>query len=229
MRRTSWVRRIAGLTGVLFALAGAVRPAWASSADVYNGNSFTADGVLFSFTGCTDIINSGSSTSCSTSTNSVAKFVLGTGVDGADFTIEGVSGGSLFSNLSSGKTDELKFTLTVNATPSTPVNFAQLSAITSGSGSSSSILASEAYNGSTILSLTAAGVTSVQDPTTMTSQFMLNYDIKLVQGAGGTLVLSSVTSLFTPAPEPLSLSVLAVGLAGLGIVRRRRNKARQTA
>lgn len=231
MRRARWWGYpIAGLLGLLLALGAGVRPAGATN--VFNGATITADGLTFTVSGCTDTVASVAG-SCTNGGNAIAEFVLGTGVRGADFSIESKSGGALFSGLAGGKTDELVFTLQVSATPTDPVNAASLSMVTSGTAGASTVLASEGafpagFSPST-LSLTAAGTVNGADATKLTTTFDLNYDIKLVQANGQSLVLSSITSIFNPAPEPLSMSVFGVGLIGLGVVRRVRRRSRQTA
>jgi hypothetical protein len=213
------------------ALGGVVCPADATN--VFNGASITADGLTMSVTGCNEVVASGSITSCTTS-NAIAQFVLGTGVRGADFSIEGAGtlGTPLFSSLAANKTDELTFTLAITAAAGVPVNFAELSAITTGtlaSGGTLSVIEGAVGNPFSTawaqpnLSLTSAGALTNTDPSKVTSVFDLNYDIKFAQGAtAGTLQLTSVTSIFNPAPEPLSLSVFGIGLAGLAAARRSR-------
>ena len=61
----------------------------------------------------------------------------------------------------------------------------------------------------------------------MTS-FNVTNDLKLQTGTfnlGNTLKLSSVTLTYGPAPEPVSVGIFLVGLAGLGAARRTRRKA----
>jgi hypothetical protein len=42
---------------------------------------------------------------------------------------------------------------------------------------------------------------------------------------GSTLALNSVNALFVdPTPEPVSISLMAVGIAGLGVARYRRRR-----
>jgi len=226
MRRLGgWAYRIAGLAGLLLALSGAVRPAGATN--VFNGASIVADGLTFTVSACTDVVNSAASTACSSSSNAIAEFVLGSGVRGADFALESKTGGSLFSGLAVGNTDTLIFTLTISATSGTTgVNLAKLSDVVSGTPSTSTLsVGMGGLTGFTPTSLTlgttATSSATATDTSLDHSAIALTYDITMSQQTGGSLVLSSVTSIFNPAPEPMSIAVFGVGLVGLAAARRK--------
>jgi hypothetical protein len=74
------------------------------------------------------------------------------------------------------------------------------------------------------LSLSAAGTATTKDTSNYVGTLAIAYDIQLIEGTGGTLKLTSVQSIFNPAPEPVSIAVFGVGLAGLAAVRRSRAK-----
>ncbi len=55
--------------------------------------------------------------------------------------------------------------------------------------------------------------------------FTLNIDIKLTgPSSGSSLALTSVSMIFNPAPEPVSISIFGVSLAALAVARRFRRK-----
>ncbi len=240
MRRSgSWNSQTAGLAASLLALGGVMAPAGAEN--VFNTASITADSLKMSVSSCEQVWGSGSLASCGSSTGD-AEFVLGTGIRGAVFSLANSSaetaGGDLFTNAAgSAQSGQLTFTLAVTATASIPVNFAELSVTSTGTlGTGGSLTVTETgfptgFSNSGTLSVTgAAGTTpsgspTITDAANITSPFDIAYDIDLVEGSGGTLKLTSVESIFRPAPEPISLSLFGVGLAGLGFVRRgRRDK-----
>ena len=113
---------------------------------------------------------------------------------GADFSIGTIasSGTSLFSTVANGVTDELTFTLVINATASQPVNFAQLSAATTGSGGTLSIVEGASGNpfprefGASNMTLAAAEILTNSAGSQITSTFDLNYHplVKLVGTTG---------------------------------------------
>ena len=232
----SWASKGAGLAGLSLAFGGFVLPAAAQTTDVFNGASFVADGLTFTVAAgtCEQNFNAGKLSSCSGTSSAGAEFVPAVGIRGATFGIfnsgnEGTAGSGLFSNVSATKdSDQLEFTLDVPSTSKLGVSSAVLTVATTGSlGTGGSLTVTESgFTGfsSTSLSLSAAGTATTKDTSNYVGTLAIAYDIQLIEGTGGTLKLTSVQSIFNPAPEPVSIAVFGVGLAGLAAVRRSRAK-----
>jgi hypothetical protein len=234
----SWASKGAGIAGLSLAFGGFVLPAAAQTTDVFNGASFVADGLTFSVAAstCEQNFNAGKLTSCSSTSNARAEFLPSVGIRGATFTLANsgnsgqTKGTGLFSTVSAtGDSDQLEFTLDATSTKTLGVSTAILTVATTGSlGTGGSLTVSESgfpagFNNST-LSLSAAGTMSTTASSNYVGTLAIAYDIQLIEGSGGTLKLTSVQSIFNPAPEPLSIAVFGVGLAGLAAARRSRAK-----
>jgi 3D (Asp-Asp-Asp) domain-containing protein len=230
-----WGSRAVGFAATLLAMGGIACPADATN--VYNNASIVADGLGFQVgSTCNQTWAAAGTSTCDSSADADAQFIVATGTRGAAFSLTDTTlggGGGLFSTIAAGQTDELTFNLTVNASSTHPVNWAQLSVVTNGGtlGSGGSLSVTETgltgFSNSGSLSVTsvAGGSPIITDGTKLTSPFTISYDVKLVEGTGGTLKLNSVQSIFFPAPEPVSLGIFGVGLVGLGAARRARRKA----
>jgi len=131
----------------------------------------------------------------------------------------------------------LRFNLLVHATPAAPVSFAQLSELTSA-GTSSSIGTALVTEGTLPagFSKSSLSVSQVNTAGTLgdfasktspfiTADFTVTVDLSLTSTSANGLKLTSAKLIFNPAPEPVSASILLVGLVGLGVARRR-GKAR---
>jgi len=243
MRQWSgWVCRTVGLAGLV--LAFVARPAAAQTA-IYDNQSITASGVLMTVTGCFFRNNT---TAAATACDSLAHtssdqmtVVTGPRGTGASILINH-SGGTdlLVAPTNRGRITELKFTLTVNASTLHPINMATLSdIIVPGNNRASVSLVENNFlspwalpQNITITSAAATGSGSLSTTgnVMVTTPFALNFDLKLTSTQNSNnLKLSSVTLAFRPAPEPLSIGVFMVGLAGLGAARRAKGKTRKPA
>jgi hypothetical protein len=222
---------------LLLAVSAGIAPVSAQSPYlIYQGQSFTLDGLSMQVSPtatCSEVLSTtvqGTVINCTGSSSAVYEAIAGTGTRGAAFSLatyfnnngdffQPITGGAIYS--------ELKFSLIVNAATAAKISSAKLTATTTGSGGTLSITESgfpTGFTGST-LSLSAAGTASVTDATAYASPFTLNIDIKLTgPSSGSSLALTSVSMIFNPAPEPVSISIFGVSLAGLAVARRFRRK-----
>lgn len=242
-----WGGRIAGLAGLLLVPVLMARPA--AAVGLYTGASFSFDGLNLSVTGCalTGVSLAGlPAGSCGTTDTNAYLTLSGTTGVNAIFNIARNGGGDIFSAATgSNLTYDITYTLAVTRTGAkTTVNSAALSlagsAKTTSTGAADPVAADYARVSATETFLAPIPIgaanlaTNLNTPSAATSfttpvtSFNVTNDLKLQTGTfnlGNTLKLSSVTLTYGPAPEPVSVGIFLVGLAGLGAARRTRRKA----
>ena len=214
------------------------------------GGSVSVNGLTITVTGCTLILGGTTQTSCavysvpSGVTFGGASLVSVTTGTGAEFEILG-SGtvGNLFSSTAFAGVSSLNVTLSITAAHGSTVN--SLTDALTGSVTRTA----ERTKISVATSLPVAGQTGAANlnfslgansgTTTAAADNFTSLNVKTapfsmttlltdnnVTGTGlqsaDTLVLSNATYLFKPAPEPVSVGLFLVGLAGLGAARRHR-------
>ncbi|MDR3538247.1 MAG: PEP-CTERM sorting domain-containing protein [Acetobacteraceae bacterium] len=219
-------------TGVSVQSAGAVA--------LWDGSSYgslVTDNLTITVTSCLLTIGGVSQSGGCTGQEMVAV----ASPSGAEIKIDALGGGTLFSMTSLGGTstayDDLQVTLSIAQTASrTTVSSA---AITLNGTAPSADLA-KVTGGETV---TANGTAlPTMFPTLAAPNDSISFgpvgtlsvskDIRVsTQGvnAGDVLTLSSVTQLYSPAPEPAAIGAFLVGLVGLGAVRRRAPARRRAA
>jgi hypothetical protein len=125
--------------------------------------------------------------------------------------------------------------LTLNLTVTSPTGQQIVSASDAlGSGSTHSIVttavsANESFTTPTETSLgvsTAGSLLQSETFSPTTHAVTGSNDINVELPTGGSAAISTVTLTFTTAPEPISSSLLAVGIAGIGFVRRKIRRPR---
>ncbi len=110
-------------------------------------------------------------------------------------------------------------TIQLNST-TTSINDAEFDKFTTGTGSNinlDNIIASPVVNGSSTL-VGAVNWTGTSYNVTD------NLDLRLhqVSGDGSLITVTSLTNIFDPAPEPMTMALMGLGLAGLAMFRRTR-------
>ena len=219
-------------------LMAAAPAAWAQSTEIFNGAVLSLDGLTLTVGGCT---LTGSTTGCSTTDNIFLQGV-GTGRGSVTYEVVGASGGPVFSLAQgSNTTDTLQFTLTV-ATNQANATIASGDLTLNGTTSSSStkhVTATQSFarnaSGPTPTGLTSSSLYLNNSATTATtgavnftntSPLLNSFQVTTTLSANPSgsigIKLSSAVETFRTVPEPLSISVLALGLGGLAMIRRRR-------
>ena len=239
--KTIWV-------ALAFCMVGTMHTAHAQSTGYFllqNGASFNFGGLHFSVSGCVLTLNSTTQTSCasytdSTSNSSTAGAVvfagaeiggLSAGVGGSNpvINIEALNngnGGNLFNNLKAKKNYDLTFALSVARNGSNPTN--DITSVTeslfattgpTGQAADASLIDSAFSNGAANMTVHAGSPSTLTDTFASTSTLTFNIDINLNPSTGAAYTLKSATQQFSPAPEPISISLFVVGLAGIAFSR----------
>ena len=238
----AWSGRIAGLAMLsLSGLACLTAPAAALGVGLYTGASYTFDGLTLKVTGCSLSLAGSAPGSCGTNDANSYLTLAGTTGPNAIFNVTKTGGGDIFSYASGGNlTYDVNFTLQITAAKA--VTKVTSAALAIAGSSSTGLFKNQVTGTETFLAPVPPGstalATSLTAPSTtttftaavspLTTPINVTTDLKLFSGAtlGTTLKLASATLTFGPAPEPLSIAVFAVGLAGLGAARRKMRRGR---
>jgi hypothetical protein len=193
-----------------------------------NAASFVFDDLTFTISNCTSTISGNCGAiemkATSSATGAAIEF-LGNG---------GTYGSNISSVTNKSGSYQIDFTLTVSGTGRTRISSVS-SAVT---GNSSSIGSSLTLSGVTGCK-TTGGYNSGSacdnfsiggNPATTTfgavSSISINYALGLNASTGQTITLANTSAIFSPAPEPASIAILAVGLTALAGVRQRTRRLR---
>lgn len=197
------------------------------------GSVLSMDGLQITITNCSTQSPGGASGSCAAGQFEMVGSITSSGA--LDVTFLGGAGGNIYStsNPGSGYFD-LNVVEAITTTGSrTTVSSAQI--VLSGSTSDPSVDGTRVHGSGVV---TIGGVntsfrqldTAPGDATSSTLTFSpvtslsVNKDFGVLTGgasAGTTLTLASINQIFSPAPEPASISMLVFGLVGLGAARHR--------
>ena len=235
------LQRWIGCAVVALGAVGLCHPAAAQSpVALLVGSTITVDGLQMTVGSCKLTLLGVSQSDCSTGHLQISALTgPGAGIEiSGDGT--GSNGANIFSlaqNACAGfpaACDDVNFTLNiVGVDPKTTVSSAAMT-LAAVVGSSNDLLnASGGENilnsSGTVVAHVAANPSSTGNPVIANgstsfspmSSFSVNKDLALHSSTGEALTLSYVTQLYTPAPEPVSIGIFLVGLAGLGAARRR--------
>ena len=223
---------------LVLASAGITQPASAYSfgaVPLLNGQVLSFNGLQFSVSGCAMILGGALNDPLGACTLKNLE-IIGVAGPGSNIRIQGEDGGNIFSAIGTGSgltglydvTFQLNVTTTLPNTTVNQVSMALTGSVTGTSGtrvSAGAVITGTSADGAMALSM--VGPTTGSLSFASDTAFNENKDLKLnAVGAanGSVLVLSYVTQGFLPAPEPISVGVFLVGLAGLGAARRLRRK-----
>jgi len=188
------------------------------------GNSVVADGLKITLTGCT--VNGTKVTgtgACGTNLD----LEVGTGRGANIDVVSATTGGSIASVAAAGSNYDLVYTLSVAAASGAPVVSYAATTLTGTQNANVSLSdtllnAANAQVAAQSINLASAASVTSTNSFASTTALSVTTTLQLTGVTGTTLKLSGVAQGFSPAPEPLSIGVFAVGLAGLGFARRRR-------
>ena len=234
----AWRGRIAGMA--MLSLSGlACLSTPAAAVGLYTGASYTFDGLTLSVTGCTltGVSLAGlPAGSCGTTDANSYLTLAGTAGANAIFNLTKTGGGDIFSYASGTNTTyDVNFTLKITAAKAvTKVNSAALAVNGSSSAGTlkNQVTATETFlapipagatNLATSLVTTSATTAFTSAVSPLSTPLNVTGDLKLLTGTtlGTTLKLTSAMLTYGPAPEPLSIGIFMIGLAGLGAARHR--------
>ena len=219
------------MAGALLALAsaGLTQPAGAVSLMV--GQSLVVSGLRIDVVGCSVVIAGGAASAC---TAGSYEMVAGLTV-GETIRIQGAGAGAIFNSIAAGSglydlSVDLEIFGLIPAATVNQISLAMAGSTNVGATTASKLAVSVGENstapGASSMSVNLNGPltasTSFTPFSPFTTPFSVNKDIKLSSNsatAGDTLTLSYVSQGFLPAPEPVSLGLFLVGVAGLGAAR----------
>jgi hypothetical protein len=204
------------------------------SVPLLNGSVLTLDGLDLIVSGCVYTVNGTvSAGGCSAASAELAS------VSGSylSFILDHSAGGDLFSNVRGpGNSLELNFNLLVARTAGNTTAYVTSDTATlnmTGGGGANILDNVTASNSSTSPAFNIA-LSGAVVPTTgnasfgVTAAFTLNVDAAVTahdNSANHALSLNSVAMRLTPAPEPATVGIFLVGLAGLHYARSRRRRS----
>jgi len=243
MRRScGGIVRSAGVGALLLALS--VPGHQAGAVGLQNTSVLTLDHMTATVGSCVYTLNGVTQASCGTNN---AELIATLGGTYMSMTVDKAGGGVLWDSIQKSVANpnpsfEIAFTLTLardvgNTTAYVTSDAATLFASQTGGPASNLdlITASNTNLPSPAASINLTG--SSPGPifsgwSTQASNFTYNVDMKLDAtniALGNTLTLNRLVMQLKPAPEPASVGIFLVGLAGLRIMRRGRNRRRSAA
>jgi hypothetical protein len=183
--------------------------------------SVTFDGLQFSVSAasCTYTQNGSVQSSCAGSGDQLA--IIASNRGQPTLAIEPISASNALSCTHCGGATSLHFTLVVTRASGSSATVTSFSNALSGSGTSN-VYSNVSYTGGGSANVTLASPTnSATFSNALPSSMSFTVNLGLGAFTTGTLSLAMDALHFSPAPEPASIALIATGLTGLTVVRRR--------